>query len=132
MRDSEQGAESLTDRIRRTGRGARDCAPPVAAAAGELYKKNVELAVPLEQSGLEKAEELLHNIERWLEPAPDSVKWSMEDSSTEESGGATGGCKLSGFAPAGLRGPAAPPAPPGRARRVAEGAGLRCAAPRTP
>jgi hypothetical protein len=47
-------------------------------AAAALKAREIELAVPLEQSGLELAEELKSNIERWL-GTPDKIKWSMED-----------------------------------------------------
>ncbi|MEI7880291.1 MAG: hypothetical protein WCI95_05385 [bacterium] len=48
-------------------------------AAEALYKQKTELAVPLEQSGLEKAEELVNNLEKWLSNKPDNLKWSMEE-----------------------------------------------------
>ena len=48
-------------------------------AADALTRSAVELAVPSEQSGLEKAKELVHNLEKWLMNAPDTTKWSMED-----------------------------------------------------
>ncbi len=51
----------------------------VKKGAAELYAKNIELAVPLEQSGLEKAEELVHNLEKWLAEIPDNIKWNMEE-----------------------------------------------------
>lgn len=51
----------------------------VKKASEELYAKNVELAVPMEQAGLENAEELKHNLERWLPDTPDHTKWSMEE-----------------------------------------------------
>ena len=51
----------------------------VDAAADALSRREVEIAVPLEQSGLELAEELTTNIERWLSDVPDKIKWSMED-----------------------------------------------------
>lgn len=51
----------------------------VEKAAAELYAKKVELAVPLEQSGLEMAEELVHNLEKWLSDKPDHQKWLMEE-----------------------------------------------------
>lgn len=54
----------------------------VQKAAAELYEKKVELAVPLEQSGLESAEELVNNLERWLPDKPDYLKWLMEDPAT--------------------------------------------------
>jgi hypothetical protein len=51
----------------------------VKLAAKSLYEKKVELAVPIEQSGLEKAAELVHNLERWLPDTPDYQKWLMEE-----------------------------------------------------
>jgi len=51
----------------------------VELAAGALELKNVELAVPREQSGLELAESLTENIEKWLEDIPDRIKWNMEE-----------------------------------------------------
>lgn len=51
----------------------------VATAAQSLYDRNIEIAVPQEQSGLEAAEALLHNLERWLPDTPDTIKWSMEE-----------------------------------------------------
>jgi hypothetical protein len=51
----------------------------VDKAAAALYAQKVEVAVPQEQAGLEKAQELEHNIEKWLSNKPDNVKWSMEE-----------------------------------------------------
>jgi hypothetical protein len=51
----------------------------VERAGGPLEKKNIELAVPLEQSGLELAEKLTTNLEKWLPDSRDTVKWNMED-----------------------------------------------------
>ena len=51
----------------------------VKKAAKSLYEKKMELAVPQEQSGLENAEELVHNLERWLTDTPDYLKWNMEE-----------------------------------------------------
>jgi hypothetical protein len=51
----------------------------VELAAGALKMKNIELAVPTEQSGLEMAESLEENIEKWLEDVPDRIKWNMEE-----------------------------------------------------
>ena len=51
----------------------------IQMAANALAQKAVELAVPHEQSGLENARELMHNLERWLPDAPDNLKWSMEE-----------------------------------------------------
>jgi hypothetical protein len=51
----------------------------VQEAADALKQKNIELAVPHEQSGLENARELVNNLERWLPDAPDNIKWNMEE-----------------------------------------------------
>ncbi|MBU4199556.1 MAG: hypothetical protein KKG09_08310 [Verrucomicrobia bacterium] len=51
----------------------------VKLASQSLYDKAVELAVPHEQSGLENAEELMHNLERWIVDKPDKLKWLMEE-----------------------------------------------------
>ncbi len=51
----------------------------VQEAADALTQKHVELAVPLEQSGLENAKEFVNNLERWLPDAPDNIKWNMEE-----------------------------------------------------
>ena len=51
----------------------------VQAAANALYQKKIEIAVPAEQAGLEKAAEIEQNLERWLPNTPDNVKWSMEE-----------------------------------------------------
>lgn len=51
----------------------------VKLASQSLYDKAVELAVPHEQSGLENAEELMHNLERWIVDKPDKMKWLMEE-----------------------------------------------------
>lgn len=54
----------------------------VQKAAAELYAHKINLAVPLEQSALENAEELINNLERWLPNKPDYIKWEMEDPMT--------------------------------------------------
>lgn len=56
-----------------------EAASQVELAADALAKKNVEMAVPYEQSGLELAESITMNIERWLADAPDNMKWNMEE-----------------------------------------------------
>jgi len=56
-----------------------EAASQVELAADALTKKNVEMAVPFEQSGLELAEAITMNIERWLADAPDTQKWNMEE-----------------------------------------------------
>ncbi|MBI4617224.1 MAG: hypothetical protein HY720_26665 [Planctomycetes bacterium] len=55
----------------------------VELAADALEKKNVEIAVPAEQAGLELAEEITSNLERWLSDEPDIKKWEMEDPTTD-------------------------------------------------
>lgn len=51
----------------------------VELAADALERKVVEIAVPFEQSGLELAEEITENLERWLADVPDKIKWNMEE-----------------------------------------------------
>ena len=51
----------------------------VQTASTDLYQKRVEIAVPAEQAGLEKAAEIEQNLERWLPNTPDNTKWSMEE-----------------------------------------------------
>ena len=51
----------------------------VQAASTALYAKRAEIAIPAEQVGLEKAEEIEQNLERWLPNVPDNTKWSMEE-----------------------------------------------------
>ncbi len=48
-------------------------------AADALTKKAVELAVPLEQLGAERAEEMTTNIEKWLPDTPDRERWMQEE-----------------------------------------------------
>jgi hypothetical protein len=48
-------------------------------AGDALGRKAAEIAVPLEESGLELAKEITTNIERWLAGAPDATKWNMEE-----------------------------------------------------
>jgi len=51
----------------------------VQTAATSLYQKRVEIAIPAEQEGFEKAAEIEQNLERWLPNTPDNTKWSMEE-----------------------------------------------------
>ncbi|MGH7145810.1 MAG: hypothetical protein ACREJ2_16995 [Planctomycetota bacterium] len=51
----------------------------VEMAKDALAAKNVEMAVPLEQAGLEGAESLNTNIEKWLPDTPDRTSWKMEE-----------------------------------------------------
>ena len=51
----------------------------VKMAVNALDNKSIEIAVALEQVGLELAEDLTTQIERWLPDEPDRIKWSMEE-----------------------------------------------------
>jgi len=51
----------------------------VELAADALTRRAMELAVPYEQSGLELAESITQNIERWLDEVHDYKKWNMEE-----------------------------------------------------
>lgn len=51
----------------------------VTMAKDALNKQPVEIAVALEESGLELAEEITSNLEKWLMDEPDRTKWNMED-----------------------------------------------------
>jgi hypothetical protein len=51
----------------------------ISKADEALYKQNVEVAVPLEQSGLELAKSLENNLERWLSAHRDNQQWKMEE-----------------------------------------------------
>lgn len=51
----------------------------IQKAAAELYAKRIELAVPREQAGLESAETLVQNLERWLPDHADNIQWVMEE-----------------------------------------------------
>lgn len=54
----------------------------VQEATNALAQKNIALAVPVEQQGLENAQQLVNNLERWLPDHPDNIKWSMEEPTT--------------------------------------------------
>lgn len=51
----------------------------VTMARDALNKQAVEVAVALEESGLELADEITSNLEKWLMDEPDRKKWTMED-----------------------------------------------------
>ena len=53
-------------------------------AADALLKKSLDIAVPLEQLGYERAEELVTNFEKWLPDTPDRERWSQEESLTDQ------------------------------------------------
>ncbi len=52
-------------------------------AEDALLKKSADIAVPLEQLGYERAEEITTNMEKWLPDTPDREKWSQEESLTD-------------------------------------------------
>ena len=52
-------------------------------AADALTKKSADIAVPLEQLGYEKAEDMKTNFEKWLPDSPDREKWSQEEALTD-------------------------------------------------
>ena len=54
----------------------------ISKAAAQLYAKKIDLAVPQEQSGLENAQKLEQNLEKWLSDKPDNTRWSMEEPPT--------------------------------------------------
>jgi hypothetical protein len=53
-------------------------------AEDALTKRSVEIAVPLEQLGYERAEELKTNLEKWLPDTADREKWSQEESLSDK------------------------------------------------
>jgi len=52
-------------------------------AEDALLKKSADIAVPLEQLGYERAEEITTNMEKWLPDRPDREKWSQEESPSD-------------------------------------------------
>ncbi|MCX7427017.1 MAG: hypothetical protein NTW96_15505 [Planctomycetia bacterium] len=53
-------------------------------AEDALTKKAADIAVPLEQLGYERAEEIKTNMEKWLPDKPDRERWSQEESLTDQ------------------------------------------------
>lgn len=60
-----------------------EIASEIKAAAEKADKKGTELAIPLEEGGLELAKSIESNIEKFLAGAPDDVKWNMEDNNKD-------------------------------------------------
>lgn len=56
----------------------------IKMAEDALLKKSADIAVPLEQLGTEKAEEMVTNLEKWLPDEPDREKWSQEESLSDD------------------------------------------------
>ncbi|HOK79513.1 MAG TPA: hypothetical protein PK303_06585 [bacterium] len=52
-------------------------------AASDAFARGKPITIPVQESqmGLELAEELVANLERWLAEAPDSVKWDLQEPS---------------------------------------------------
>lgn len=55
----------------------------IKMAEDALTKKTADIAVPLEQLGYERAEEIKTNLEKWLPDTPDRERWSQEESLTD-------------------------------------------------
>jgi hypothetical protein len=51
----------------------------VEMAADALSKKAADIAVPLEELGMEAAKEIVENLERWLPDTPDRLAWKQEE-----------------------------------------------------
>ena len=51
----------------------------IEMAKDALKSTTIELAVPAEEAGAEKAETLEYNLERWLMDTPDRIRWQMEE-----------------------------------------------------
>ena len=51
----------------------------VTMAKDALKKQAIEIATAIEDNGVENAETLTANIEKWLPDEPDRIKWDMED-----------------------------------------------------
>jgi len=51
----------------------------IQRAAEALYAETEEIAVPHEQAGLELADSIENNLERWIPDTPDYQKWVMEE-----------------------------------------------------
>lgn len=56
----------------------------VTVAYDAIKNGNFDIAVPVEQAGLEKAEKIMHNLEAWVTDTPDREKWSMEEATNQE------------------------------------------------
>jgi hypothetical protein len=56
----------------------------VTMAKDALEKKATEIATAIEDNGIENAESLTANLEKWLPDEPDRIKWNMEDPEGQE------------------------------------------------
>lgn len=50
----------------------------------DIKKKAIHMAIDESQMGLEKAEEITSNLEKWLAEAPDNIKWDLEEPSKQQ------------------------------------------------
>ncbi|MFW6189246.1 MAG: hypothetical protein ACOC7T_02335 [Planctomycetota bacterium] len=57
----------------------REVYSELQTAVEAVEREDIELAVPREQAGLELAEEIETNLEKWLTEYPDHRKWAMEE-----------------------------------------------------
>jgi len=48
-----------------------------------IKKKVIHMAISESQIGLEKAEEITSNLEKWLAESPDNIKWDLEEPSKD-------------------------------------------------
>ena len=78
---SKLGPQDMTNG--QTSKELNEIASEIKAAAEKLDKKATELAIPLEESGLELAKTIESNIEKFLAGAPDDVKWNMEENNKD-------------------------------------------------
>ncbi|KKK48200.1 hypothetical protein LCGC14_3147530, partial [marine sediment metagenome] len=51
----------------------------VTMAKDALAKQAIDMATAAEENGYGNAEEIKHNMEKWLPDEPDRIKWDMED-----------------------------------------------------
>jgi len=55
----------------------------IESSAQNLKKKAITMAISESQIGLELAEEITSNLEKWLAEAPDNLKWDLEEPSKD-------------------------------------------------
>jgi len=56
----------------------------VKLAKDAFTRREVEVAVPTAKGAMEKAEELVENLERWLSDVRDNIKWVMQEPPQQE------------------------------------------------
>ena len=55
----------------------------IESSAENLKKKAITMAISESQIGLELAEEIISNLEKWLAETPDNLKWDLEEPSQD-------------------------------------------------